>query len=154
MKTLSSMTLFKHQSTWRLVGLGVLSYGIYFAHYIKKQTARINELAQEEQSIPKEFVQLLLAMSYVSPLLLIASHLLDGGRQLELFTAVFDRIRVIMLIVWGFMARNRLNRAYRIAKDQQQWFHGLWTFLFSPMYFNYKINCICQEIQEHQAQPR
>ena len=34
---------------------------------------------------------------------------------------------------------------FEISKDDKEWFHGLWTFLFSPMYSNYKVNQIGEQ---------
>lgn len=151
MKELDSITVFKDQSTWRLIGLGVVTYGVYFAHYIKKQTVKINELAREDNKISEEFVNSILAMSYISLILLFAYVAVDEGHPVETVSNILDRIWGIMLIVWGFMVRNRLNAAYEISKNNNEWFHGFWTFLFSPMYFNYKINSICEESVEQVA---
>jgi len=150
-KELDSITVFKDQSTWRLIGLGVVTYGVYFAHYIKKQTVKINELAREDNKISEEFVNSILAMSYISLILLFAYVAVDEGHPVETVSNILDRIWGIMLIVWGFMVRNRLNAAYEISKNNNEWFHGFWTFLFSPMYFNYKINSICEESVEQVA---
>lgn len=30
-------------------------------------------------------------------------------------------------------------------KNNNEWFNGFWTFLLSPYYFNYKINCANEE---------
>lgn len=52
----------------------------------------------------------------------------------------------MLLVVWGFMARNAVNKTFNLTKQDSQWFHGFWTFLFTPLYFNYKVNSICAEI--------
>lgn len=145
MKEFDSITSFKDQSTWRLVGLGIVTYGVYFAHYTKKQTIKINDLSGENNKISEGFVNAILGMSYISLILFFAYLAVDEGHPVAILSDISDRISGIMFIVWGFMARNRLNTAYEINKDNREWFHGLWTFLFSPMYFNYKINSICEE---------
>lgn len=154
MNNLTSIRDFKSQSTWRLLGLGVITYGVYFAHYIKNQTDRINEITGESNRISDGFVNSILAMSYITLFLFFAFITVEEGHVVETVSNVFDRIWGVMLIIWGFMARNRLNAAYNISKDNKEWFHGLWTFLFSPMYFNYKINSICEESVEQDAQER
>ena len=145
MKNLDSITSFKDQSTWRLVVLGIVTYGVYFAHYVKKQTVKVNDVSNENNKISSGFVTAILVMSYISLLLFFAYIAVDEGHLIERLSNIVDRILGIMLIVWGFMARNRLNTAYEINKNNKEWFHGLWTLLFSPMYFNYKINSICEE---------
>ena len=148
MKDISSIIKFRKQSTWALLGLGIITYGVYFAHYIKDQTTRINDLVEEGQEISSGFVSSIIIMSYLSLFLFLAFMLVDEGHPVETVSNVFDRIWGVMLLVWGFMARNRVNSYFEIEEDNPNWFHGLWTFLFSPMYFNYKVNCICEESVE------
>ena len=44
MKEMQAIQQFKDQSTAKLVGLGIITYGVYLAYYIKRQTARINKI--------------------------------------------------------------------------------------------------------------
>jgi hypothetical protein len=148
MKDLTSIKEFKSQSTWQLVGLGVVTYGVYLAHYIKNQTAKINEVTVEKDKVTEGFVNSILAVSYISLMLFLVSFVFENEHALETVSYIMDRISGVMMIVWGFMARNRLNIAYDLSNDSKEWFRGLWTFLFSPMYFNYKINCLSDESVE------
>jgi hypothetical protein len=145
MKEIESIERFKNQSTWQLLGLGIITYGVYSAHYIQKQTNKINEIVDIDNRISTGFVNSIVVMSYISLIIFIAYLFVDEGHPIEEVSTIFDRILGIMLIVWGFKARNILNKSYEISKDDKEWFHGFWTFLFSPMYFNYKVNCICEE---------
>jgi hypothetical protein len=151
-KNLTPIKNFKSQSTWRLCGLGVITYGVYFSHYIKNQTDKINEISGPSNKISDWFVNSIMAMSYITLILFFAFIAVEEGHVVETVSNIFDRIWGVMLLIWGFMARNRLNTAYDISKDNKEWFHGLWTFLFSPMYFNYKVNSICEESVEQDAQ--
>ena len=45
------------------------------------------------------------------------------------------------------MARNRMNKLLGVTQRQFHWFSGLWTFLFTPFYFNYKINQLAEDLQ-------
>ena len=150
-KELNSIRKYQDQSTWRLFGLGVITYSVYFAHYIKKQTIKINEATDAKDNISMVFINAILIMSYVSLGLFFAYMVVEVGHPVEAVSNIFNLAGEIMLIVWGFMARNRLNALYVISKDDNEWFHGLWTFLFSPLYFNYKINRICEESVEQVA---
>ena len=157
MKEIQAIQQFKDQGTFKLVGLGIITYGVYLAYYIKKQTARINEIIGEEERISKGFVDSIIAMSYISLILFFAYLEVDDGHPVEIVSDIFERVLAIMLIIWGFKARNRINSAYEITTEDHEWFHGFWTFVFSPMYFNYKINCICRDREEQEwdaAHPR
>ena len=143
MKEIQAIQQFKDQSTAKLVGLGIITYGVYLAYYIKKQTPRINKIIGEEERISKGFVDSITAMSYISLILFFAYLEVDDGHPVEIVSDIFERVLAIMLIIWGFKARNRIHSAYEITTEDTEWFHGFWTFGFSPVYFNYKINCIC-----------
>ena len=136
----------KSQSTWRLLGLGFITYGIYFAHYISMQSKIINAYTYREDNIPMLFVSLFMALSYANFVLFFAVIYVQlyvaHDHQVVIVDQVASDVWTIMLIVWGFMARNRVNKELGFLPDEHQWFHGLWTFMFSPMYFNYKINVL------------
>lgn len=148
MNNLDSIKTFKDQSTWRLVGLAVLSLGVYFAHYIKRQTAKINVLVGEDDAVSQDFVNSLMAISYIALILYIANIASQFLYPTHIASNIADLIWSITIITWGFMARNRLNTAYEISKENKEWFHGFWIFSFSMMYFNYKINSICKKSLE------
>lgn len=66
--------------------------------------------------------------------------IVEDGHPVEKVSNLADMICGISIIVWGFKARNRMNQILDSAENDSKWFHGLWTFLFSPLYFNFKIN--------------
>lgn len=145
MNKLNLIENLRDQSTWRLLGLGLITYGVYFAYYIQKQSKEINAAINSDENIPSGFINSILAMSYVSLALFIAYMFVEEGHPIEGISSSVDMIVSIMLIVWGFKARNRVNACCELNTESSVWFHGLWTFLFSPLYFNYKVNCILEE---------
>lgn len=148
MKQLNSIRNYQESSTWWLLGLGVITYGVYFAYYIKRQTARINEETDKEDNISLIFINTIFVLSYISLGLFFAYLLVDEGHPIAITSNIIDRALGIMILVWGFMARNRMNQLYETSRQDKEWFHGLWTFLFSPLYFNFKINSICEDNNE------
>lgn len=135
----------KDQSTWRLLGLGLITYGVYFAYYVKKQTGKINGRLDKDAAISDGFVNSFFIMSYVSAALFIPYLFVDDGHPIESIGSIADTISGILLVVWGFKARNRVNNLCSLDKKSGSWFHGVWTFLFTPLYFNYKINRLSAE---------
>lgn len=128
------------QSTWRLLGLGIVTGGIYWAHYIKKQTARLNARLAGEAVISAGFIHAILVLSYLSVALAIPYVLTGDGQAVNLVSNLADLASSGLLIVWGFKARNRVNTLSAFRKGDDGWFHGLWTLLLTPLYFNYKVN--------------
>ena len=151
MTNLNLIENLRSQSTWKLLGLGIITYGVYFAHYIQGQSKKINAAIESSDNISAGFINSILVMSYASLALFIAYMFVEEGHPIEGLSGLVDMIVSIMLIVWGFKARNRVNGFCNFTPESIDWFHGLWTFLFSPLYFNYKVNCILESNVEQAA---
>lgn len=48
------------------------------------------------------------------------------------------------MVVWGLSARNAMNSVTKAKPDSPVCFSALWTCLFTPMYFNYKVNSLAK----------
>lgn len=134
------ITELKFQSTWKLFGLSLITFFVYGAHYMKRQTKIINEHCDRDDKISEGFVTFVLVISYLSLLLFIAYQFVDETHPVAKISDLVDRVSNIAYLVWGFKARNRMNIILSSEKKTSMWFHGLWTFLFTPLYFNFKIN--------------
>lgn len=145
MTNLSIIRKLLNQSTWRLFGLGIITYGVYFAYYVKKQSKEINAVVSTDDEISSGFLNSIFVMSYTSLALFIAYMFVDEDHPIAELSKWVDLIVLIMLTIWGFKARNRVNAYCEIHSQGDFWFHGFWTFLFTPLYFNYKVNCILQD---------
>ena len=66
MKNIEYIKQFKDQSTWRLLGLGLVTYGVYFAYYIKKQTSKLNLVGDSRNVISSTLVELIMFSAYIS----------------------------------------------------------------------------------------
>ena len=130
----------RSQSTWKLLGLSLITFFVYAAHYMKRQTKIINEHYEREDKISEGFITFILIVSYASLLLFIAYLFVDESHPVAKISNLVDRVSNIAYIVWGFKARNRMNIILSAEKKTKNWFHGLRTFLFSPLYFNFKVN--------------
>ena len=135
----------KHQSTWRLLGLGLITYGVYYAHYIARQSRTINAELPPISKISTSFIWTIYFLSYVTLALFIAYLFVDETHPIAKLSNFLDRLWIVLILVWGFVARNRMNHLLRLAKTDLNWFHGGWTFLFSPLYFNYRINVMSEQ---------
>ena len=132
----------KSQSTWRLVGLSIITFGVYFAHYIARQTRIINAQLDEEAKISSGWTTAIYVFSYGSLALFVGYMFVDENSPVAKLSDIVDGLWGLLLMIWGFSARNRLNTLNSINRDDPNWFHGFWTFLFSPLYFNYKVNVL------------
>lgn len=134
----------KRESTWRLFFLGFIILGIYIAHYIKRQTACMNQYLDKEKRISEELVWTILILTYISVILFIPYIFVEEGSPIEAIGNLLDTIWGILLVVWAFKARNRMNMLLSATKESKFWFEGLWTFLFTALYFNFKVNALSE----------
>lgn len=130
----------KCQSTWRLLGLSIVTVAVYPAHYIARQTRILNDHCSADEQISEGFVIFILIISYLSLALFLGYFFVEEEHPIARASDASDRIQNLVFLIWGFKARNRMNRILGVTKPSQSWFHGLWTFLFTPFYFNYKVN--------------
>lgn len=130
----------KKESTWTLFFLTFITLGIYSAHYIKRQTSIINEHIDDTLRVSDGYINSILILSYVSVLLIIPYFFIEEGHPVNTVSNLLDRLWVIMVLIWAFKARNRMNILLSCEKGSESWFHGFWTFLFQQLYFNYKVN--------------
>lgn len=128
------------QSTWQLVILSIITLGIYEAHYIVSQTKVINRHVHREDQISGGLTNTILVLAYLSVILIVPYILVPIGHSVERLSNSVDTALAVLGIVWAFTARNRMHKLLAPTKEQYYWFHGLWTFLFTAWYFNYKVN--------------
>jgi hypothetical protein len=136
----------KYGSTWKLFGLAFITYGVYLAHYIKAKTSVINEQCGVNERISDSFVTFIIGINYLSLALFFPYLFVEEGHPIEALSNLVDLICTVTFIVWGFKARNRMNVILSAQNNQNEWFHGLWTFLFTPLYFNFKVNKLSETV--------
>jgi hypothetical protein len=129
-----------YQSTWKLFFFAVITLGIYSAHYIKRQSKVLNKYSSPERQISSGFVTFILILSYISVASLIPFFFIEVSSDLESMSNLIDFVWGISILVWAFKANSSVHELLKAQKGSSNWFHGLWTFLFRDLYFNYKVN--------------
>lgn len=132
----------RSQSTWRLFGLAVITYGVYYGYYIVRQTRVLNERLPDEGKISPVFASSILTLAYLTLGLFVGYLFVEENHPIAVASNVLDRVWMLLVLIWGFYARNRMNTLTSSERGELTWFSGLWTFLFTPLYFNYKINVL------------
>jgi len=139
MKNIEIIKSLKDQSTWVLLFLFIITYGVYGAYYVKEKSSIMNSVLEEGNKISKGFIDTVIIINWLSLALFIVYLNVDGE---FIISSLVDLVANIMFIVWAFMARNRVNTYCGLSSGDASWFHGFWTFLFTLYYFNYKVNTI------------
>lgn len=138
----------KKQSTWILLLLNIITFNVYGAHYIYTQSKKLNHVLNEEEKISDLLQGSILLSAYIMMFGTILS-ILSYSVFVDSISNIASLVLTITLIVWSFKVRNRMNKLLNLHKSDSNWFHGFWTFLFPPYYFNYKINCLNEQINEN-----
>ena len=73
---------------------------------------------------------------------IVAYLFVDEGHPIEELSMGVDLAAGIAMLIWGFAARTRANELFCAESGGPTYFSGLWTFLFTPLYFNYRMNAI------------
>ena len=141
----------KSQSTIRLFFLGVVTYAIYFVYFLRRLTNRINAELQPDKRISQGFVMANFIFAYLSLAMLVVYVIVPEGHPVEPFTEIIDRVSLLLILIWSFKVRNRLNSILSATPGALSWFHGFWTFLFQYLYINYKINVLSEQQTEKET---
>ncbi|MEM6277959.1 MAG: hypothetical protein AAF733_00670 [Verrucomicrobiota bacterium] len=132
----------RRESTWRLFFLCLITLFVYPAHYIARQTKVINGHVDESEQIEAGFVWTIFAVSYLSMGLFIGYFFVEEDHPVAVASNISDRIQTFLFLFWAFAARKRINSATKAYKGSTEWFHGFWTFFFTYLYLNFKINSL------------
>jgi cytochrome c biogenesis protein CcdA len=153
----------KVMNTWKLFFLALITLGVYYAHYAKKQSLKVNKYLlgdpKYNASLISEglintvmfvtYISLVIGIVDISTVFIYEVYPIDMTTLswIETFSSASNYAFGIVMIVWGFTIRGILNQYFEFKTDQKEWFHGLWTFLWPSLYFNYHINDIVENSQ-------
>jgi hypothetical protein len=135
------ITHLKSQRTWRLIFLSIITLGIYTAHYIKRQTCIFNKYLDREQKISSLLAYLIMFISYERVIVLLLSVFMNQliSEDMNFFR---NLLRFILVIVWAFQVRNRINKLLLLSANRALWLNRGLTFFFTIFYINYMINSL------------
>lgn len=104
----------------------------------------MNAHLSPERAMSETFLMLVLNLQIVSFVLFLPYVLTPEGHWIEPISDATDLAAGLAFMVWGFRMRTRAQELFGYGSGFFVHLGGLWTFLFSPFYFNYKINQICE----------
>ena len=132
----------RSQSTARLILLTVVTYAVYPAHFLNRLTSRINVSLHPSRRISNGFVVANFVFAYLSLSMFVAYIFVPAGHPFETVSNLADTVTGLLLLIWSFKVRNRLNALMTSTPDAASWLSGPWTFVFQHFYINYKINTL------------
>jgi len=137
--------------TFKLCIISFLTYFIYAAHYVKRQTRIINNFCKPQEIISEKFINFILINCYAAFVLFFTSLFLPESHPVTIIGNVVDQVANLSISVWGLKAGNRLNKIMDLEQKPGLRFHQVWSFLISPLYFNYQINLLKERGEFNQS---
>jgi hypothetical protein len=154
MKNVSFIEELKTQSTWKLFFFGVITLGVYFAYYTQNISRKLdavigdaNAIVSDDNKIPTGLTNTIFTAAWVNVLLILISYSLDADNPIVLFTNTFGIFAQIVYIVWAFKARRIIQEYCDLHQNSYMWFSGFGLVVAPPLYFNYKINAMVENIK-------
>lgn len=130
----------KWGSTWALVGLSLITYGVFLVYYARRQSVILNESSPPDKQISPGFIRTWFVLTYVSLALFLVYFFVPDDSLWAKAGNLSDRFDGIFGLIWAFWARSSFHRLMVSQKGTPNWMHGFWTFLFQAFYFNFKVN--------------
>jgi len=134
----------QEQSTWRLIGFSLITYGVYTGYYCRRQIRILNAHLASENNVPVALGSLLVILNWLSLALLIAYLYVEPGHPIDTAGSIVALCARILILFWAYVMRTRINFLTRACPEDDSWHNLFWSLIFAPFYFNYKINRFSQ----------
>ena len=136
----SKIRVFKRFTTWGVLGLAIITLGIYGYYWMYSRTKTLNTLIPENK-VASWIVPAVIGLGIINIIMsllpLVSPEL---ALSLSLVSLPFSLIGFVLIVMWAFKFRNRLNIISGSSKGNVFWLGPILTFFFQLYYFQYKIN--------------
>lgn len=123
-------------STWYVLGLMILTLGLYYPYWLYTRTEVINRV--HNRPIAMNTVIAILVLYALSQVLSFMDGFYSGEYQMQ--AGIIGLLSAIANLYWVFMVRNRINEMAEAPTPQGYWLSGIITFFLHVLYMQYKIN--------------
>jgi uncharacterized membrane protein len=134
-----SIQVFEKFSTWYVIGLSLITLGLYPVYWLISRSRRLNRLKYIEP-VSEAFMQITAAAWVLSYPISIGEIFMRGNATYLIFSQAFEIVTVIVLLVWAFMFRNRLNTFLERSSAKYSRLGPVMTFFFQVFYLSFKVN--------------
>ena len=142
---------FKRFTTWGVLGLAIITLGIYGYYWMFTRTKTLNALIPENK-LASWLVPAVIGLGIVNIVLsLLPLVSPDLAATLSLISLPFSIIGFVLVLMWAFGFRSRLNTISGSTKGNVFWLGPILTFFFQLYYFQYKINQMHDASSQGQA---
>ncbi|MBV0932332.1 DUF4234 domain-containing protein [Marinobacterium weihaiense] len=134
------LSVFPRFTTWAVFGLTIITLGIYAVYWMYSRTRHLNSITEDR--ISNGFVGAAVGVYIASGVSSIMMGLTDASAlsgTMVLIDGLLGLASWILMLVWAFKFRNRLNRVTD-SRGKPTWAGPILTFFFSVFYLSYKVN--------------
>jgi len=135
---LATLEHFRVQSVWLVLFLTIITSGIYAVFWLRRQSLMINGL-RPDLKISVVYANSVLGFAFLRTGLDFAGGFSDSA-SIDTWAKISDRFFGLLLLFLSFQVRAGLNSMLRVPKSDFYSFSGVYTWLFSVMYLQYKLN--------------
>lgn len=134
----NDLSVFTRFSTWAVVGLSIITLGFYTIYWLYTRTDKLNSIIEDK--ISKGYIIATTVVYLLSMFLSYAPLVIGSTSEVMILAQPLTSLAsAIMMIVWVFKFRNRLNRVTH-SEGKPTWCGPILTFFLQTLYLNYKIN--------------
>jgi len=103
-------------------------------------------IQEDQEKISLKQVTFIFILGYLGVPLFVPFSIFEEGHPIETISNVIDNIWMLCVVFWVFCASRMINYLNSAEKGSEIWFNKIWSLLFCPIYFYFKINKMIEEI--------
>ena len=121
--------------------MSLITLTFYFPFWLRKTSRLVNGLLPTNQ-ISTWFFPASILLTILNFGMVIPEIVTDDNPIVMMVSKLMNNIDCIVILVWAFKLRNRINLVLEAEEKTDLWFNALWTFLFQMFYIQFRINKI------------
>jgi len=132
-----------------VIFLSYITFSFYIFFWLKKYSNILNkELSDKKTS--NIWFPLSITVTIINFVMIFIEIFTNDNPQIVLIGKQINTIYIIILILWLFKVRDKMNIVLEKEKNTQYWYSGILTFFFNIWYLQYKTNRIQDFINNEQ----
>jgi len=124
-----------------VIFLSYITFSFYIFFWLKKYSDILNKEITDKK-ISNVWFPLSITVTTINFVMVFIEILTNDNPQIVLIGKQINYIYIIILILWLFKVRDKMNLVLETKKNTQFWYSGILTFFFNIWYLQYKTNKI------------
>jgi L-asparagine transporter-like permease len=132
-----------------VIFLSYITFSFYIFFWLKKYSNILNKELSDKK-ISNIWFPLSITVTIINFVMIFIEIFTNDNPQIVLIGKQINTIYIIILILWLFKVRDKMNIVLETEKNTQYWYSGILTFFFNIWYLQYKTNRIQDFINNEQ----